>query len=124
MLRVVADMRVVQRRIRSLAKLNLELAKLEAQQKGAALGVAAALAVVALVIVLYAVGFGFAAVAAAIDLALPLWASLLIVVAAMLLSAAILALVAMRFVRKAFPDEPLPAIEEGQRTIETLKSHV
>jgi membrane protein implicated in regulation of membrane protease activity len=124
MLRAVAEARATQRRIRSLAKLNLELAKVEAQQKARALGIAAALGVVALAIVLYAVGFGFAAVAAALDLALPLWASLLIVVGAMLLAAVILALVAMRFVRKALPPEPSQAIEEGQRTIETVKSHV
>jgi len=52
MLRAVAEARAAQRRIRSLAKLNLELAKVEAQQKATALGIAGGLGVVALVIVL------------------------------------------------------------------------
>jgi len=42
----------------------------------------------------------------------------------MLLAAAILALLAMRFARKVSPPQPTQAIEEGQRTVETLKSHV
>jgi hypothetical protein len=124
MLRAVADARAVQRRLRSLAKLNLELAKLEGQQKATAMAIGAALGVVALVLVVYAIGFGFAAAAAALDLSLPLWASLLIVAGIIVLVAAILVFLALRFVRKALPPTPTQAIEEGQRTVATLKSHV
>jgi len=123
MLRAVADARAVQRRLRSLAKLNLELAKLEGQQKATAMVIAAGLGVVALVLVLYAIGFGFAAATAALELTLPLWASLLIVAGIILLVAAILVFLALRFVHKALPPKPTQAIEEGQRTIETVKSH-
>ena len=91
MLRAVAEARAAQRRMRSLAKLNLELAKREAQQKVTAIGVAGGLAVAAFVIVLYAIGLIFGLVAIVLDLWLPLWASVLIVIGLMLLAAAILA---------------------------------
>jgi hypothetical protein len=32
--------------------------------------------------------------------------------------------VVMRFVRKAMPPQPAQAIEEAERTVETVKSHV
>ena len=124
MLRALAEARAVNRRIRSLVKLNLELAKLEGKQKAAAMGTAAGLAVIALVLLLYAIGFSFAAAAAGLSLTLSLWLSLLIVAGAMLLLAAILVFIAMRFVRKALPPQPTQAIEEGVRTVETVKSHV
>ena len=124
MLRAVADARAVKRRLQSLARLNLELAKLEGQQKATAMAIAAGMAVVALALLLYALGFGFAAAAAAINLSLPLWASLLIVAGAILLVAAVLGFLALRFVRKALPPRPEQAIEEGQRTVATVKSHV
>jgi len=110
--------------MRSLAKLNLELAKRETQQKATAIGVASGLAVAAFVIVLYAIGLIFALVAIVLDLWLPLWASVLIVIGLMLLAAAILGLLARSSARKALPPRPSQAIEEGERTIETVKSHV
>jgi hypothetical protein len=124
MLGVKAQARAVNRRIRSIAQLNLELAKLEAKQKATALGIAGVLAVVAFVLVLYAIGFSFAALAAGLAEALPLWASLLIVVGIIVLVAAILALLARRFARQASPPKPELAIEEAQRTIEMLDGHV
>ena len=99
MLRAVAEARAAQRRMRSLARLNLELAKREAQQKATAIGVAGGLAVAAFVIVLYAIGLIFALVAIVLDLWLPLWASVLIVIGLMLLAAAILGL--LRGARRA-----------------------
>jgi len=81
-------------------------------------------AIVALVLVLYAIGFSFAALAAGLSESLPLWASLLIVAALIVLTAAILALLARRFARKASPPRPQQSIEEAQRTIEMLDSHV
>jgi uncharacterized membrane protein len=124
MLRAVAEARAAQRRMRSLARLNLELATREAQQKATAIGVAGGLAIAAFVIVLYAIGLIFALVAIVLDLWLPLWASVLIVIGLMLLAAAILGLLARSSARKALPPRPLQAIEEGERTIATLKSHV
>jgi hypothetical protein len=124
MLGVKAQARAVRRRTRAIAQLNLELAKLEAKQKGTALGIAGGLAVVAVVLVLYAIGFSFAALAAGLSESLPLWGSLLIVAGLIVLTAAILALLARRFARKAMPPKPEQAIEEADRTIKMLDSHV
>jgi protein-S-isoprenylcysteine O-methyltransferase Ste14 len=114
----------VNRRLRSIARLNLELAQLEAKQKATALGIAGGLAVSAVVLVLYAIGFSFAALAAGLSESLPLWASLLIVAALLVLTAAILALLARHFARKASPPTPQQAIEEARRTIEMVDGHV
>jgi membrane protein implicated in regulation of membrane protease activity len=124
MLAVKAQARAVHRRMRSIARLNLELAQLEAKQKATALGIAGGLAVAAVVLVLYAIGFSFAALAAGLSESLPLWASLLIVAALLVLTAVILALVARHFARTASPPKPQQAIEEAERTIEMLDSHV
>jgi heme/copper-type cytochrome/quinol oxidase subunit 2 len=120
---LAAQTKVVKRRMQSLVRLNLELAKLEGKQKATALGVAGGLALVAGVLVLYAIGFVFAAAAAGISEAVPLWLSLLIVAGIILLVAAIAGYLAVRFARKASP-EPSAAIVEAERTVETLKSHV
>ena len=85
----VARTKSVKQRAQSLVRLNLELAKLEAKKKVAALGVAAGLALLAVVLVVYAIGFAFASAAAGISEALPLWLSLLIVAGLILLLAAI-----------------------------------
>ena len=120
----VARAKSIKQRGQSLVHLNLELAKLEAKKKVAALGVAAGLALLAVVLVVYAIGFAFAAAAAAISEALPLWLSLLIVAGMILLLAAIAGFLATRFAKKASPPKPAQAIEEAERTVETLRSHV
>ncbi len=120
----VARTKSVKQRSQSLVRLNLELAKLEAKQKAKALGVAGGLALVAAVLVVYAIGFGFASAAAGLSEALPVWLSLLIVTGLILLLAAIAGLLARRFARKASPPKPEQAIEEAERTVETLRSHV
>jgi H+/Cl- antiporter ClcA len=120
----VARTRSVKQRAQSLVRLDLELAKLEAKKKVAALGVAAGLALLAVVLVVYAIGFAFASAAAGISEALPLWLSLLIVAGLILLLAAIAGLLAARFAKKASPPKPAQAIEEAERTVETLRSHV
>ena len=120
----VSRTRSVKQRAESLVRLNLELAKLEAKKKVAALGVAAGLALLAVVLVVYAIGFAFATAAAGISEALPLWLSLLIVTGLILLLAAIAGLLAARFAKKASPPKPAQAIEEAERTVETLRSHV
>ena len=124
MLGVKAQARAVNRRMKSIAQLNLELAKLEAKQKATALGIAGGLGLVAVVLVLYAIGFSFAAAAAGLSEALPLWASLLIVAGIIVLVAAILALLARSYARKATPPKPEQAIEEAERTIQMLDRHV
>jgi membrane protein implicated in regulation of membrane protease activity len=121
---LVAQTKSVKQRMQSLAQLNLELATLEAKKKAMALGVAGGLALLAGVLVVYAIGFAFASAAAGISEALPLWLSLLIVAGAILLLAAIAGLLARRFARKASPPKPVEAIEEAERTVEAVRSHV
>ena len=114
----------VTRRLQALAQLNIELAKAEGKQKATALGVAGALGGVAAVLVIYGIGFALATAAAGLSEALPLWLSLLIVTAIIFLLSAIAAFLAKRFARKASPPKPAAAIEEAERTIGTLQSHV
>ena len=120
----VTRIKSVKQRGQSLARLNFELAKLEAKEKAMALGVAAGLAFLAAVLVVYAIGFAFASAAAGISEALPLWLSLLIVSGLILLLAAIAGFLAVRFAQKASPPQPEQAIEEAERTVEALRSHV
>ena len=121
---VVARVKAVQTRARSLVQLNLELAKLEGKQKATAVGIAGGLAAVAGVLLVYAIGFAFAAIAAGLSETLSLWLSLLIVAGILVLGAAIAGFLAMRFARKASPPTPSQALEEAARTVETLQSHV
>jgi hypothetical protein len=120
----VARTKSVKQRTQSLVRLNLELATLEARQKATALGVAGVLALLAGILVVYAIGFAFASAAAGISEALPLWLSLLIVAGAIFLLAAVAGLLAVRFARTASPPKPTQAIEEAERTVAALQSHV
>ena len=120
----VALTRSVKQRAQSLVQLNLELAKLESKKKATALGVAAGLALLAVVLGVYAIGFALASAAAGISEALPLWLSLLIVAGVILLLAAIAGFLAVRFAQKASSPKPAQAIEEAERTVEALRSHV
>ncbi len=121
---VAARVRAVKKSAMSLAQLNLELAKLEGKQKATAVGIAGGLAAVAGVLLVYAIGFAFAAIAAGLSEALALWLSLLIVAGILLLVAGVAGFLAMRFARKASPPKPSQAIEEAERTLETLQSRV
>ena len=94
------------------------------KQKATAVGIAGGLGAVAVVLLVYAIGFAFAAIAAGLSEALSLWLSLLIVAAILLLVAAIVGFLAVRFARKASPPTPSQALEEAARTVETLQSHV
>jgi hypothetical protein len=121
---VMADIRSIKTRMQSLAQLHLELAKLEGKQKATAVGIAGGLAAAAGVLLVYAIGFIFAAIAAGLSEVLSLWLSLLIVALILLLVAALAGFLAMRSARKASPPTPAQAIEEAERTLETLQSHV
>jgi Flp pilus assembly protein TadB len=124
MLAVASSAKAVQQRLKAIAQLNLELAKLEGKQKAAAAGAAAGLAIAAALLVLYAVGFGLAAAAVGLDETLPLWASLLIVALSVLLLAVILGLLARRFAKKVQTPLPVQAIEEADRTVKAVQSRV
>jgi len=120
----VSHARAVTKRVQTLALLNLELAKLEGKKKVTSLGIAGGLAIAAAVLAVYGIGFAFATAAAGLSEAFPVWLSLLIVTAAILLLAAILGFLALRIGRKAVPPKPELAIEEAGRTIEAVERHV
>jgi membrane protein implicated in regulation of membrane protease activity len=107
----------------ALVRLNLELAQLEMKRKATALGIALALVVVILILALYAIGFALAAAAVGLSETVSLWLALLIVAGVTLLVGAVLALLAVRFARKASPPVPTQAIDETKRTVKTIRSH-
>ena len=59
MLGLAAQTNSARRRIQSLVQLNLELAKVEAKQKAATLGIAGGLGLLAAVLAVYGIGFAF-----------------------------------------------------------------
>jgi len=120
----VSQTKAVKQRVQTLVQLNLELAKLEAKQKATAVGVAGGLFIGAAVLVVYGIGFALATAAAGLSEAFPLWLSLLIVTAVIFLLAGIVGYLGRRSARKAAPPKPAAAIEEAERTIGTLQSHV
>jgi Flp pilus assembly protein TadB len=124
MLAVAASVKAVKQRLKAIAELNLELAKLEGKQKATAAGITAGLGIGAALLVLYGIGFGLAAAAAGLNEALPLWASLLIVAGAILIVATILGLLAKHFAKRISPPLPVNAIEEADRTVKALQGHV
>jgi hypothetical protein len=103
--------------MQALVKLNLELAQLEGKEKATATGIAGVFGAVAVALVMYILAFVFAGIAAALGLTIPLSA-------AMVLFAGVCAFLAMHFARNGWPPKPTQAIEEGQRTVEAVKSHV
>ena len=121
MLGIVSQAKRVQTRMRALAELNLELAKVEGKRKATALGIALALVVLAAVFVLYAVGFLFAAAAVGLSEELALWLSLLVVAVGILILAAVAGFVAVRFAKKV--SVPSETVEETKRTAETVRTH-
>ena len=121
---LLSETKAVKRRVQALVQLNLELAKLEGKQKVTAIGVAGGLGFGAVVLIVYGIGFALATAAAGLSEALPWWLSLLIVTVVIFVLAAIAGLLARRSARKASPPKPTAAIEEAERTIGTLQSHV
>ena len=108
-------------RARSIARLEVELALLEIKGKLVRVAVGIGLGAGAAVFALLAVGFLAAGGAAALALALPVWASLLIVGGALLGATIVLILLARGSLRKATPPFPEEAIDEARRTTETLR---
>jgi len=105
----------------ALAKLELELAVMELRGKAKPLAGGIAMAATAGVLALFGLGFALATVAAALDLALPLWASLLIVTGLLFLTVAVLGLAARAAFRKATPPVPEQALLEARTTTAALR---
>lgn len=120
---VFSQLNAVKRQLRSLAVLNLELAKLEERQKATSLGLAGGLAAGVAALVFYGIGFALATAAAGLSETLSLWLSLLIVTGVIILVAGILGFLARRFARKGSPPQPSQAIEEAELTLKTLRGN-
>jgi ABC-type multidrug transport system fused ATPase/permease subunit len=121
MFSIVSQAQRVQARLKALAQLNLELAKLEGKRKATALAIAAALVALAAVLVMYAIGFLLASAAVALHSDFALWLALLIVAGAVLVVALIAVFLASRFAKKL--SAPSDAVDETERTVQTIKSH-
>lgn len=106
----------------SLARLELELAGLELKRKAGALGAGAGLGAAAGLIALYGLGFMLATIAAALAIFLDAWIALLLVTIGLFLIAGILALIAVRRIKRGTPPLPEQAIQEAKLTTEALKA--
>jgi hypothetical protein len=106
----------------ALARLEVELARLELKSKVAALGVGAALTIAAGVVALFALGFGLAAAVAALAIVLDAWLALLIVFGGLLVLAGVLALIGLKTLKRGTPPVPKQALEEAKRTQEALRN--
>ncbi len=107
--------------VRSLVRLQKDLARSELGRKGAAVGAGAGVAVAAGVLMVYAVGFGLAAAAAALALVVDWSLALLIVFGALLLLVFVLLLVSRSLFGRGTPLKPEQAIEEARLTKQVLR---
>ena len=106
----------------SLARLELELAKLEIGRKVAALGIGIGLGLSAALFGLFALGLLFAAAAAAIATTVSTWLALLIVGGGLIVLAGILGVLALGLIKRGTPPVPEQAIREAKLTQTALKS--
>ncbi len=106
----------------TLARLELELAQLEIKRKLAPLGLGIGLGVGAALFGLLALGFVFATLAAVLATFLPTWLALLIVTLLLLAVAGVMALLALRAVRRGGAPVPEQAIEEARLTAAAIRS--
>ena len=106
----------------SLARLELELAKLEISRKVAALGIGIGLGLGAALFVLFAIGFLLAAAAAALATTISTWLALLLVGAGIFLLAGLLGALALGAIKRGTPPVPEQAIREAKLTQTALKS--
>lgn len=103
-----------------LAELNVELAKAEIKRVAAKYGAAVGLFVAAGLFALFAFGFLWATIAAAIAVALPVWAALLIVTVLLFIVIGVLGLAGVRLLKAVKSPLPTQAIDEAQTTAGTV----
>lgn len=115
--------KLVAEKASTIARLELELASMELKKKVAALGLGIGLAFAAVAVGLYAIGFLFATIAAGLAEFMPVWLALLIVTAALLFTTGLLALLAVRSIKRGTPPVPKQAIDEARLTTQALKSN-
>jgi Putative Actinobacterial Holin-X, holin superfamily III len=106
---------------RSLAQLELELAKLELAQKSRAAATGIAFATAGVVFGALALVWALAAATAALSLELPVWASILIMTGALAVVAAVAITVGKGLLKRSALPVPDRAIEKAKRTAEALQ---
>ena|SRR5438309_11999329 len=106
----------------ALARLELELAKLEVTRKIASLGKGIGLGLGAGILLLFMLGFLLAAGAAALATTLSTWLALLVVAGGLLVVAGLLGLLGLRAIKKGTPPVPEQAIQEAKLTSDALKA--
>jgi hypothetical protein len=121
--RLAARVTDIRDRGQRLVQLNLELLTSELKEKGRKFGAAIGMFVAAGLFSLYAVGFLLATIVVLLDLALPLWASLLIVTVALFALVAILVLAGREQLRKIGDPKPEAAIAEAKATADMVKAN-
>lgn len=104
-----------------LVRDELSLAKVELKDKGKQAGVGAALGGSAGVLAWFGVAALMITAIAALALVLPTWAAALIVAGVLFAVAAVLALVAVKKVKRATPPIPEQAINSTRRDVEAVK---
>jgi hypothetical protein len=109
-------------RVRTIVRLEIELALLEIKRKFAKIGVGVALGVAAAVVALFGTGFLLASGASGLSHVIPMWAALLVVGFALLLLTALLGWLAVRSLKEGSPPVPAEAIEEARLTAEAVKN--
>jgi hypothetical protein len=106
----------------ALARLELELAKLEVGRKVAALGVGIGLGLGAAIFAVFMLAFLLAAAAAALATAVSTWLALLLVAAGLLVLTGLLGVLALGRIKRGTPPVPEQAIREAKLTQTVLKS--
>ncbi|WP_433336558.1 phage holin family protein [Spirillospora sp. CA-294931] len=107
--------------ISELVRAEMRLAVAEVKDKGRHAGKGAGLFGGAGIVALYGVGALLAAAIAALALALPVWASALIIGLVLLAIAGVMAMVGRKQVRQAAPPMPEQAIESAKRDLTEIK---
>jgi hypothetical protein len=108
-------------RVRSIVRLEIQLALTEVKRKLLSLGVGIGLLVVGGLLMLFVLAFALAAAAAAIATALDVWLALLVLAGGLFLLAGVLAAVGVSLLKKGSPPVPEQAIEEARMTAEALR---
>ena len=106
-----------------LIRSELRLAQAELTEKGKQAGVGVGLFSAAGLVALYGVAALLATAVIALDLALPLWLSALIVTVALFAVAGVAALMGKKKVSQATPAAPEKAIAGLKEDVETVKGH-
>jgi hypothetical protein len=107
--------------VRTLARLEGELATIELRRKAASFGAGTALLLGAMLLGVFTLGFALATIAAALATFLPVWLSLLLVSLGLAAAAIAAAAGGRALLRRSGPPVPEQAVAEARATGEALR---